>query len=68
MSDSDRYAVPRTGQILVRPSTDPTAALRREIEALLAEGHEDVAFGVCIGLALLTCERVEVLWETFMLI
>lgn len=53
----------RTGQVLVRPNNDPTSAFRREIQALLSEGHEAEAFGLCIGLALITCERVEVLWE-----
>lgn len=58
----------RTGQVLVRPSTDPPAAFRREIAALLEAGHQKEAFGLTIGLALITCERVEVLWEQQMLI
>jgi hypothetical protein len=53
----------RTGKVLVRPNNDPKSAFQREIAALLSEGNEEVAFGVCVGLALITCERVEVLWE-----
>jgi len=52
----------RVGQVLVSPSKDPATAFRREIAALLAEGHEQEAFGLTVGLALLTCERVEILW------
>lgn len=53
----------RTGQVLTRPSRDPRGAFEREIAALLAEGQREEAFGLTIGLAILTCEPVEVLWE-----
>jgi hypothetical protein len=53
----------RYGQVLVRPSSSPIEAFRREIRLLLEAGQEREAFGLTIGLALLTCERVEVLWE-----
>jgi hypothetical protein len=62
------YLPVRTGKVLVPPSPDPTTAFRREVTALLAEGHEKEAFGLCVGLAMLTCQPVEVLWETFTLI
>ena len=54
----------RTGQVLIKHNgRDPKEAFENVIGQLLAEGHDREALGLCIGLALLWCERVEVLWE-----
>jgi hypothetical protein len=52
----------RPGKVLVRPNSDPKSAFERELDAALAAGDERVAYGLCIGLALITCETTEVLW------
>lgn len=66
LEPSARYTPVRQGKISSVPS--PIAACRREVASFLSEGHEAEAFGVCVGLAILTAQPVEVLWETFMLI
>lgn len=52
----------RPGKVLVRPNSDPKSAFERELDSALAAGDERVAYGICIGLALVTCETMEVLW------
>jgi hypothetical protein len=53
----------RTGRISVRPSRDPYRAFQREIKSLLEDGHEREAFGLCVGLAIISLETVEEIWE-----
>lgn len=52
----------KPGKVLVRPNNDPKSAFERELDSALAAGDERVAYGLCIGLALITCETTEVLW------
>lgn len=66
-----QYAIPdpagsggyaRNGKVLVSPDRYPIAAMRREMNAALASGDERAGYGLCVALALLTCEPVEELW------
>lgn len=50
------------GKVLVGPSPYPIAAVQREMDSALAAGDERAAYGLCVALALLTCETTEVLW------
>lgn len=52
-----------TGQVLVMPSSDHYDAFVREIDAAMAAGEREQAYGLTIGLALLWCLPVEDLWR-----
>lgn len=51
------------GPVLVAPANDPQEAFKREIDAALAAGEREQAYGLCIGLSLLWCQPVEDLWR-----